>query len=124
MEKLQVHKRIRQIVTEHACHAGSLEKNDTVDYSLQIGKNGMLRVKMLETMDISRSDFTGSKSSSGFSEGHTSRVGKAETLPFQNMKYLIQMEIDAGKLSAGIKGFMLHQMADATQQGTQSYAGG
>ena len=52
MEKLQVHKRIRQIVTEHACHAGSLEKNDTVDYSLQIGKNGMLRIKMLETVDI------------------------------------------------------------------------
>ena len=30
MEKLQVHKRIRQIVTEHACHAGSLE---TVSYT-------------------------------------------------------------------------------------------
>ena len=40
------------------------------------------------------------------------------------MKYLIQMEIDAGKLSAGIKGFMLQQTVDATQQGTQSYAGG
>ena len=94
MEKLQVHKRIRQIVTEHACHAGSLEKNDTVDYSLQIGKNGMLRVKMLETMDISRSDFTGSKSSFRIlQKGTQGRVGKAETLPFQNMKYLIQWKL-------------------------------
>ena len=47
-------------------------------------------------------------------KGTQGRIGEAETLPFQNMKYLIQMEIEAGKLSTGIKGFMLQQTADAT----------
>ena len=82
MEKLQVHKRIRQIVTEHACHAGSLEKNDTVDYSLQIGKNGMLRVKMFETVDIGPLVILPAQNLlSDFAEGHTRQNRRSRNAP-------------------------------------------
>ena len=52
MEKLQVHERKHQLVTEHPCHAGRLEKNDAIDNNLQIGKNGMLGIKMFEAAEI------------------------------------------------------------------------